>query len=109
MPRDCTGARKDGENDDVASAGYVPTSSSTGKKTQSGDMIGELAEQDLGLGPEVVFVVENSSKGAWSQEVGDRALLRCKGSGRIRRLDQQRRTTVWFETSSRSRIVRGLR
>jgi len=41
----------------------------------------------------------DSFKSAWSEEVGDGALSRRKGSGRIHRMDQQGRTTIWSEIS----------
>lgn len=66
MRRDCAGARKNGKGQ----SGIVklrPNVVLNGEGNPKGEMIGELAEQDLGLGPELIFVVKIALKvpGAW--------------------------------------------
>jgi len=44
-----------------------------------------------------------------TRQTPESALSRRKGSGRIHRMDQQGRTTIWSEISFGPRISRGLR
>ena len=80
-----------------------------GKESPKGDVVGELADQDLGTGPEIFFVLGTTLKMPGARRASHRALLCCKDSERIHHMDQQGRTIFWFETFSRPRIVRGLR
>jgi len=58
-----------------------------GEENPKGDMIGELAEQDLGTGPEVVFVVGTALKVPGARRLATELCCTAKTQGRF---------TVWI-------------